>query len=112
MPDDLGWRSLADPRDRISERETALEVDRALRALPDDQRAALVLVDVEGWSVADAAEALGIPQGTVKSRCSRGRAKLASDLQHLRNRDPGGRVEPNSDPPDQTGRPSGEGGDR
>ena len=46
----------------------------------------LVLVDVEGYSVEETAELLGIPTGTVKSRCSRGRAKLVPLLTHLRNR--------------------------
>jgi RNA polymerase sigma-70 factor (ECF subfamily) len=48
--------------------DTALDVMAALRALPPDQRAALVLVDMLGYPVADAAEVLGISPGTVKSR--------------------------------------------
>lgn len=72
--------------DPLGRRELAWEIDRALRTLPDDQRAALVLVDVEGYSVEQTAELLGIPTGTVKSRCSRGRAKLMPLLSHLRNR--------------------------
>ena len=51
-----------------------------------DQRAAIVLVDVEGLSVQEAAEILGCPTGTVKSRCSRGRARLAEELAFMRNR--------------------------
>ena len=79
-------RDVADPRDALAERETALEIEAALAALPDEQRAALVLVDVQGLPVDDAAHVLGIPVGTVKSRCSRGRARLAVSLGHLRNR--------------------------
>jgi RNA polymerase sigma-70 factor (ECF subfamily) len=75
-----------DPRDALAARETALEVEAALAALPVDQRTAIVLVDVQGLSVADAATVLGVPTGTVKSRCSRGRARLALTLGHLRNR--------------------------
>jgi len=75
-----------DPRDEMAARETALEVEAALAALPADQRTALVLVDVQGMPVADAAAVLGVPTGTVKSRCSRGRARLALTLGHLRNR--------------------------
>ncbi|BBX24638.1 ECF RNA polymerase sigma factor SigM [Mycolicibacter terrae] len=63
--------------DRTAEVETALEVHAALRRLPVEQRAAVVAVDMHGYSVADAAGALGVPQGTVKSRCARGRARLA-----------------------------------
>lgn len=75
-----------EPRDRISERETSLEIERALAQLPAEQRAAIILVDIEGWPVADAAAILGVRPGTVKSRCSRGRARLADSLSHLRNR--------------------------
>ena len=49
----------------------------ALKTLAPDQRAALVLVDMEGYSVAEASQMLGVAEGTVKSRCFRGRAKLA-----------------------------------
>ncbi len=80
-----GSRGLADPRDDLDAFELRMEIERALADLPDDQRAAIVLVDVEGWSVADAAVALGVPEGTVKSRCSRGRARLAIALAGLRN---------------------------
>ena len=64
--------------------DTALDVQAALRTLPADQQAALVLVDMLGYPVADAAEVLGISQGTVKSRCARARAKLLPQLAHLR----------------------------
>ena len=49
----------------------------ALATLPVEQRAALVLVDMEGYPVAEVADMLGVAVGTVKSRCSRGRARLA-----------------------------------
>jgi RNA polymerase sigma-70 factor (ECF subfamily) len=83
MPDDGGP---ADPRDVLGDRETALEIEAALAMLPEEQRAALVLVDVHGMPVDDVAAVLGVPAGTVKSRCSRGRARLAVQLGHLRNR--------------------------
>ncbi|WP_214107020.1 RNA polymerase sigma factor SigM [Acrocarpospora catenulata] len=72
--------------DQTAEREVSLEVTAALKLLPADQRAALVLVDMMGYSVEDAAAVLEVPAGTVKSRCARGRAKLAPILAHLRNR--------------------------
>ena len=50
----------------------------ALDTLPADQRAALVLVDMEGYSVEETAQILDCAPGTVKSRCSRGRARLAA----------------------------------
>ncbi|WP_380164222.1 RNA polymerase sigma factor SigM [Jannaschia sp. R86511] len=57
-----------------------LDVMTALQQLSPGQRAAVVLVHVEGMSVAEAAEVLDLPEGTVKSRCSRGRAQLAGLL--------------------------------
>ena len=69
----------------LPDQDTALVVRAALTQLPMEQRAALVLVDLEGYSVAEAAELLNIAQGTVKSRCARGRARLAVLLGHLRN---------------------------
>ena len=56
---------------------------RRLPTLNPDQRAALVLVDMEGYSVEDAAAVLECAVGTVKSRCARGRARLAGLLGHL-----------------------------
>lgn len=61
------------------------EVIAALAALPAEQRAALVLVDMQGYPVAEAARILDVPTGTVKSRCARGRARLAPLVTHLRN---------------------------
>lgn len=65
--------------------DMALDVQSALAQLPADQRAAIVLVDMEGFSVADAAAVLETPIGTIKSRCARGRARLAVMLGYLRN---------------------------
>jgi RNA polymerase sigma-70 factor (ECF subfamily) len=64
--------------------ELSIEVMAALRHLPHDQQVALVLVDMLEYPVADAAELLGVAQGTVKSRCARGRARLLPRLAHLR----------------------------
>jgi len=70
--------------------ETRLDVDAALRMLPPQQRAALVLVDMLGYPVAEVAAILGVSQGTVKSRCARGRARLLPYLSHLRGSLPRG----------------------
>jgi RNA polymerase sigma-70 factor (ECF subfamily) len=70
--------------DPASVRDTALDVEAALRLIPPDQRAALVLVDMLGYPVADAAAVLEISVGTVKSRCARGRARLLPYVRHLR----------------------------
>ncbi|PWI41280.1 RNA polymerase sigma factor SigM [Streptomyces sp. ICBB 8177] len=60
------------------------ELIGALATLPPDQRAALVLVDMQGYPVAEAAQILDVAPGTVKSRCARGRARLLPLLTHLR----------------------------
>jgi RNA polymerase sigma-70 factor (ECF subfamily) len=82
--------------------DTALDVRAALAKLPHEQRAALILVDIEGYPVGDAAAILQVPEGTVKSRCARGRARLAALLGHLRNPGADGAV------PFQTGTGVGE----
>ena len=73
--------------DHLANKELRIELERALSQLPEDQRAAVVLVDVEGFPVEEAARILDCPPGTVKSRCSRGRAKLAVLLANVRNPD-------------------------
>lgn len=101
---EAGPHEPASPRDAIGERETQLAVHQALGTLPAEQRAAIVLVDVEGYSVAETASILGIAEGTVKSRCARGRAKLAVLLGHLRNPDAVALVRPRAAaPPAHTG---------
>jgi RNA polymerase sigma-70 factor (ECF subfamily) len=62
----------------------SLAVRDALHALPHEHRVVLVAVDVEGYSIEEVARMLDIPQGTVKSRCARARAKLAKQLGFLR----------------------------
>ncbi|MER6587381.1 MULTISPECIES: RNA polymerase sigma factor SigM [Micromonospora] len=73
-----------EPAAPAHDHDTALVVRQALAALPAEQRAALVLVDVQGYPVAEVALMLGVAEGTVKSRCARGRARLAVLLGHLR----------------------------
>ena len=64
--------------------ERRADVLAALQQLSADQRAALVLVDMEGYSVEEAAAILDCAPGTVKSRCSRGRARLVPLLTSYR----------------------------
>lgn len=54
--------------------ELRAEIERAILSLPPDQRATLVMVDVQGLSYEEAAEATGARLGTLKSRLSRARA--------------------------------------
>ncbi|CDO86053.1 RNA polymerase subunit sigma [Mycobacterium triplex] len=69
--------------DRTAAVETAMVVQRALMRLPVEQRATIVAVDMQGYSIADTAALLGIAEGTVKSRCARGRVRLAQLLGYL-----------------------------
>lgn len=71
---------LADRHDHHASTEVRLDIEEALTRLPEGQRAALVLVDMHGVPVAEAAEILGVAEGTIKSRCARGRAALAEHL--------------------------------
>jgi RNA polymerase sigma-70 factor, ECF subfamily len=67
--------------------DTVLTVRAALAQLPAEQRVALVLLDMQGYSVAEIARMLDVAEGTIKSRCARGRARLAVLLGHLRRDD-------------------------
>ncbi len=92
LPEDadrsLSFASTRDDPETAAVRSSLVdEVTAALHQLGADQRAALVLVDLEGYSMEQAARILGCAPGTVKSRCSRGRAKLAVLLQHLKEVD-------------------------
>ena len=60
-------------------------LQRAFEELPPDQRAAIVLTELEGLSVVEAAEALGAPAATVKTRCFRARERLKAALAGLRS---------------------------
>ena len=71
-------------RDDYADRDTAADVRAALATLPAEQRAAIVLVDIEGYPVDEVAAMLEVPSGTIKSRCARGRAKLVPLLSHLK----------------------------
>jgi RNA polymerase sigma-70 factor (ECF subfamily) len=72
--------SLADsgpsPADSASERARAGLLRQALERIPDHYRVPLILVHVEGLAVGEAARALDLPEGTVKSRLFRARAML------------------------------------
>ncbi|MGW8359523.1 RNA polymerase sigma factor SigM [Streptomyces wedmorensis] len=82
------FEQLLDPHESaeapVERQDLHREVLAALAAIPADQRAALVLVDMQGYPVAEAARILGVPTGTVKSRCARGRARLLPMVTHLR----------------------------
>ena len=70
--------------DPASEVVTRLTLEEALGTLPDHQRIAVLLVDVEGFGVDEVAQILDVAPGTVKSRCARARRRLAEHLREHR----------------------------
>jgi RNA polymerase sigma-70 factor (ECF subfamily) len=90
-----------DPEQAAITDDRRRSVLQALATLPPEQRAALVLVDMEGYPVAEVAVMLDCAEGTVKSRCSRGRERLArllrdrlDDAEPDDSADPRGRSRP------------------
>jgi RNA polymerase sigma factor (sigma-70 family) len=69
------------PEDKAERNELSHAIQHYLEALPDDFRAVVILVDILGLGYAEAAQALGKPLGTVKSRLARARMRLRDSLQ-------------------------------
>lgn len=86
--------SAIDPLEQAVDRDESAEqhvvmrdaIDRALEALPDELREAVVLRDVQGLDYREIAETLGVPIGTVESRIFRARQRLRPLLAPLRSR--------------------------
>ena len=72
------------PEDFALRRELGGAIEEGLQSLPEERRLAAVLVDVQGLSYEEAAEAMGCSLGTVKSRVARGRAQMRDSLQRHR----------------------------
>jgi RNA polymerase sigma factor (sigma-70 family) len=72
------------PEAHQQQAELVEAIERCLQTLPDDQRIAAVLCDVEGYDYNEIAEIMSISLGTVKSRISRARSKLRDCLQSVR----------------------------
>jgi RNA polymerase sigma-70 factor (ECF subfamily) len=66
----------AGPEERSMSAETARNIQAAIDRLPPDQRLTVIMCDVQGLSYDEAAQAMSIELGTVKSRLSRARAQL------------------------------------
>jgi len=69
------------PEKQSQQAELVEAIRRCLEGLPDDQRVAAVLCDVEGYDYREIANIMSSSLGTVKSRLSRARAKLRDCLQ-------------------------------
>jgi RNA polymerase sigma-70 factor (ECF subfamily) len=76
-----------DPRaaDPLLAAELRPDVEDALEQIPQEFRSAVVLVDLQGLAIDQAAEVLGVPSGTIKSRVHRGRRLLAEILGNHRD---------------------------
>jgi RNA polymerase sigma-70 factor, ECF subfamily len=68
------------PEDSLERAELSTAIQRCLNDLPSDFRSVVVLVDVQGLDYAQAAQAIGKPVGTVKSRLARARTRLRDCL--------------------------------
>jgi RNA polymerase sigma-70 factor, ECF subfamily len=84
----LGVRASDDPAEATESRQ----VFAAIHELPEEFRDALVAVDVVGLSYREAAQALGVPEGTVTSRLFRGRDRVADSLEGSSSDQPPGRT--------------------
>lgn len=82
---DLALRSETASPDRVfAQRELARRLRAALERLPFEQRTAIVLREIEGLSYEEIAFALRLAVGTVKSRLTRARQALRTELRELR----------------------------
>ncbi len=75
--------NIADPRTGVEQADNRLllgTVRAAMESLPEEQRAVVALVAIEGKSYKEAAEILDVPVGTVMSRLARGRARLMAAI--------------------------------
>ena len=68
------------PELALERRELGRAISDAAHTLPDDQRAALVLAEFHGLSIAEIAEALSVPENTAKTRLFRAREKMREAL--------------------------------
>lgn len=82
---ELEWTSQADqtehPEHFATRTELGSHLEQLLTELPDDQRLAIVLSDVQGYSYEEIAQIMDVAVGTVKSRISRGRTRLRALVQ-------------------------------
>ncbi len=78
--------SSASPYDQATQRQEQLFIREALRSLPEKERNALVLRDLEGLSTREVASALGSTETTVRSQISRARLKLKQARDRLLRR--------------------------
>jgi RNA polymerase sigma-70 factor (ECF subfamily) len=69
------------PEEAVARTELSQAIQRCIQSLPPDFRAVVLMIDVQGLDYAEAAEAIGRPLGTVKSRLARARLRVQKCLQ-------------------------------
>jgi RNA polymerase sigma-70 factor (ECF subfamily) len=72
--------TITESRSFAEQSDTKIMMAQALATLPDDQRIALTMTIMEGYSIDEVATIAGVAPGTIKSRCSRGKEALAAYL--------------------------------
>jgi RNA polymerase sigma-70 factor (ECF subfamily) len=75
-----------DAEAQLIEHEARRALDEALSGMPDDLRHVLVLVELEGLTLAELADVLGVPVGTAASRLRRARESFAQSARRVRAR--------------------------
>ena len=80
-----------DPERTLEEKERAALIARLLSKLPEAQRAAFVLFEIDGYSGEEIARFQGVPLNTVWGRIHKARAKLSADIVRLQSKSTGGR---------------------
>lgn len=73
----------SDPHTMLEKKEIKLFLEKAIHALPRDQRVVLILRDIEGLSYEAIADCLDLPLGTVRSRLHRARQDAQEKLKRL-----------------------------
>lgn len=81
VPEEAGAAAGVPAHEDIERHAQMSDVDKAMNALPPEQREAVALVLVEGLAYREAAEILDIPIGTLTSRLTRGRQALVQYLE-------------------------------
>ncbi len=70
------------PGRQVESADLSRAIESSIRALSPEYRLALILVDIDGMDYTEAADVMGVPMGTVKSRLARARLRMRSNLQH------------------------------
>jgi RNA polymerase sigma-70 factor (ECF subfamily) len=85
--DDASAIALSDtPEGDRARRELGRAIERAASELPDDQRAAFVLAELHGFTMAELARALLVPEATAKTKLFRAREKMRTRLDEWRDK--------------------------